>query len=548
MHTASELALFERRKAEREAVKLTVAQAETDVPPLADRLAVPVSWEAIDVLCAFYDEHPPTTGIFHLGWDMRRLFGDEAEDEYSLWAMSHDGASRAEASLQWNSFTRDRVETDALLIDALDEAESQGAALPTAETTAIERLRHSAAARQAARKDAERKEDERDSAADGALLRWNTRQDHYWNLVAAGAIPAMPIQSQGVPLPSNVTPLPIGYDAKSSEVAGIAATPFRWVEPSSLPQREWLYGHFLIRRQVSLTVAHPGAGKSTLTIAEALAMATGRMLLHDAVHQPCKVWLWNGEDPIDELQRRIAGAALHHKIPPEWIEGRLFVDSGRRNPMVIAHTTREGTTVAKPVEDALTATIRANEIDVVVIDPFVSAHSVSENDNNAIDLVAKTYARIADVTGCAIHLVHHSRKTGGESVDAEHSRGASALLGAARAARTMNVMTADEAAKAGVENRFAHVRIDDGKANLAPRSDKASWIKLAGQYLKNGPMGDAGDSVGVATRWRWPDAMEGITPENLVAVQAAVAGGQWRENIQAKAWVGKPIAEALGLD
>lgn len=328
----------------------------------------------------------------------------------------------------------------------------------------------------------------------------------------------------------------------------IAATPFKWQDPRTIPQREWLYGRSLIRRQLMLTVAHPGVGKSSLSIVEAVALAIGRTLLHEKPHQRCRVWLWNGEDPADELQRRVTATALHYKVAPSDLEGWLFVDSGRDMPIIIAQGHRDGVVIATPVYDAVVATIQANKIDVMVIDPFVSCHAVSENDNNAIDAVAKTYARIANVTGCAIHLVHHSRKTGGEGVDVEHSRGASALLGAVRSARTLNLMTKEEAAKIGVTDQYRYVRIEDGKANLAPRSEIAAWVMMESVYIGNGDGLSQGDSVGVLTRWRWPDPMEGMTADKQAAAMAAVAAGQWRENLQAKEWVGNPVAEAMGLD
>ena len=339
---------------------------------------------------------------------------------------------------------------------------------------------------------------------------------------------------------------PLQHDGELA--ACVRATPFTWREPSKIPTREWLYGHFLIRRQVSLTVAPGGTGKSSLVAVEALSQATGRGLLDDKPYGRSHVWLWNGEDPLDELQRRLTAAALHYGIEREEIEGRLFVDSGRQKEIIIARADRNGVVVAEPVVDALIETIRDNRIDILHIDPFVSCHAVPENDNGAVDRVAKTYARIADVTGCAIHLVHHSRKTGGEAVEVEHARGAVALIAAARAARTLNPMTREEAEKAGVENRFVHVRIDDGKANLAPRSDKARWLKIESVPLWNGPRETAGDHVAVVTPWQWPDAFYGVTAADLITAQQAVAAGRWRENVQARDWVGKPIAKALGLD
>lgn len=91
-------------------------------------------------------------------------------------------------------------------------------------------------------------------------------------------------------------------------------------------------------------------------------------------------------------------------------------------------------------------------------------------------------------------------------------------------------------------------RIDDGKANLAPRPDRAQWLKLEGVALGNGPLGTGGDSVAVVTAWRWPNPFAGVTEADLLAVQKAVAAGRWRENVQAHDWVGRAIAGVLELD
>ena len=248
--------------------------------------------------------------------------------------------------------------------------------------------------------------------------------------------------------------------------------------------------------------------------------------------------------------------ALHYGLTPADIDDYLFLDSGRAMPIVIAEQTRDGARIATPIVAAVVETIEANRIDVAIIDPFVASHHVSENDNNAIERVAKTWAGIADKTHCSIDLVHHSRKTGGAEVTVEDGRGASALLSAARSARVLNQMTEDEAGKAGVDNRRLFFRVDNGKANLAAPVDGADWYKLVSVDLGNGTPPNGidinryeGDSVGVVTAWQWPDPFEDITTADLRAAQEAVsAGGPWRENCQAGDWVGKPIATALRLD
>ncbi len=125
----------------------------------------------------------------------------------------------------------------------------------------------------------------------------------------------------------------------------------------------------MIRKFVSTTVSPGGVGKSSLTIAEALSLVTGRNLIGNEPHGTYRVWLWNGEDPEDELQRRIVATAMHYGITEADIGGRLFVNSGRDTEIVIARQERNGTVVAVPVVEAIRATILGNMIDVVVIDP-----------------------------------------------------------------------------------------------------------------------------------------------------------------------------------
>ena len=57
-----------------------------------------------------------------------------------------------------------------------------------------------------------------------------------------------------------------------------------------------------------------------------------------------------------------------------------------------------------------------------------------------------------------------------------------------------------------------------------------------------------GDSVGVVKRWEWPDPLAGMTGQDFEKVAAVIRRGKWRENLQAKAWVGHAVAEALGMD
>ena len=325
---------------------------------------------------------------------------------------------------------------------------------------------------------------------------------------------------------------------------------FIWRDPATIPPRRWLYRPHLIRGFVSLTVSPGGVGKSTLTLCEALALASGRPLLGTPVERS-RVWIWNGEDPAEEIERRIHAAMIHHGLSKDDIEGWLFFGSGRDADLVIAEQGRNGITVAEPVVGGVIQFIRDKKIDVVVIDPFVSSHRVIENDNGAIDRVVKAWGRIASATDGAVDVVHHTRKTGGADVTVEDGRGAVALLAAARHARTLRPMSDEEADRLGVErlDRWSYIRVDSGKANLTPPAAKANWFQLVGVQLPNG------DNVQAAAHWIPPDPFDDITPADLLRVQQAIEkgcgekGDGWRANIQTgAAWVGNAIAQALDLD
>ncbi|MEG8040614.1 AAA family ATPase [Sphingomonas sp. LR60] len=332
--------------------------------------------------------------------------------------------------------------------------------------------------------------------------------------------------------------------------AAIKATPYRWRSPESIPPRDWVYGHMLLRGSLTVVVAPGATGKTALMIGMAMALATGRSLLGPKVWGgPKRVWLWNLEDAGEEMARGLQAAAIHWHISPEDIGDRLYVDSGMDGAeLKTAHETKDGTRINAPVIGALLAQLREQKIDVLIVDPFVSSHSVNENDNGAIDLVAKQWARLAAQAGCALILVHHARKLAGGEVSAEAARGASALIAAARSVPTLNRMTDEEAAKYGVEGeeRRSYFRVYDDKNNRAPPSDKSDWYRLHSVPLGNGP--DGGDSLPVVVPWAPPDAFDGVTSAKLREVQDALASGDYRKDAQAKPWAGEAVAAVLGLD
>lgn len=347
-----------------------------------------------------------------------------------------------------------------------------------------------------------------------------------------------------------------------SEPAGppakpVRATRFVYRNPALIPPREFLYGKHSIRGFMSATASSGGIGKTTLILSESLSIATGRSLLGVPVHERSAVWYIGLEDPIEEYERRMAAIILRHSIDgEEELNGMFFLDSGRDQNFVVATEARAGVTIVRPVVDSLIAEIRSNKISKLIVDPFVAAHKVSENDNAKIGEVARVFSEIAHATDCSVELIHHFRKAApGVEATADDMRGAKALADHARSVRVLSTMSAAEAERMDIldAKRLQYFKVVYGKENLSVRSDKAEWVHLESISLGNAGPDKRGiarddDRIGVAVPWKPPTAWDEIGVEDLRAAQAAVSKGRWRADVQAKDWAGVAIAEALGLD
>jgi len=326
-------------------------------------------------------------------------------------------------------------------------------------------------------------------------------------------------------------------------------TPYNMFNALTLPRREWVYGYDYIKKYISVTASAGGIGKTSAIIVEALAIATGKPLLGTAVKQQENVWIINLEDPISEMQMRTIAAMQHYGLTPDDIKGRLFMDGEDTMQLTLAAEGRDGLITNDNMLAHITRKVRENKIGAVILDPFVSAHLVNENNNGSIQAVVAMLRKLARDTNSSVQLVHHIRKGNGDDATIDSVRGAGSLIGAARAARVINRITPEDAMALGVDEHEALgiFRVDDGKANLAPPSDKAVYRRMQSVEIANG------EHIGVATEFKLPDLFDGVTTKNLYNVQRTIgkaeeADNAYRANVQADNWVGKAVAEELDLD
>ena len=253
------------------------------------------------------------------------------------------------------------------------------------------------------------------------------------------------------------------------------------------------------------------------------------------------------------MDRSLTACGIHHGINEQHCEGRLYVDSGLEQRLCTAIEGPEGFKIIEPVYENLRAEIIERDIDVLTIDPFVSSHDVDENSNSLIDSIGKRWKRLASETGCAIVLVHHTRKMSGREVRAEDSRGAVALIAVARSTLVINPMSESEAEKFGITDareRRSIVRIDDDKPNRAP-PESAWWMQKVSVPLGNSDDYYRSDDVGAAVHWTPPDPFEDLSTRDLYNVQMAIDKADdesCRASIQSPGWVGHLVAGVLHID
>jgi RecA-family ATPase len=212
-------------------------------------------------------------------------------------------------------------------------------------------------------------------------------------------------------------------------------------------------------------------------------------------------------------------------------------------PIKIA-TSRSGkVTIDATAVSQIIRTIANNEIGVASFDPLIAHHSTAENATGDMDHVIREFARIANVTDCAVEIVHHTRKPapGQEELSVIDSRGAGAIINAVRSARVLNTMSKGEADKVRLDDveRRLRFRIDNGKANMAPPT-AARWHKFVSVELPNG------DNVGVVEAWQFPG--QGGAPSAEMAEAERTAESVFMALLVRFALEGRKASASVGVN
>jgi hypothetical protein len=330
----------------------------------------------------------------------------------------------------------------------------------------------------------------------------------------------------------------------------ITAKTWKWRDPADVGRRKWLHGNHYIRGALTCTVGKRGGGKTNRALAELISMVTRRDLLETGSMpaQPLRIW-YIGEDPYDEIERRIVAICDFYGIKADEISDRLLFNSLLDFPpgaLKLAAMQGGKLVPNTALVEMIIAEMKTKAIDALILDPLKKFHGLRENDQE-MDEVMTILFEIAQRADAAVEFLHHTRKASagnaGAPITADDARGADAIIASPRDARVTNAMTIKEAADFGIpaNEAWRYSRIDDGKQNLKPPG-KASWSKSASLLLP------CGDSVGVLQPWTPPKPFDGITSRDAEVAQEVAQGGAHRADVQAKNWFGYALGEKLGLD
>lgn len=278
-----------------------------------------------------------------------------------------------------------------------------------------------------------------------------------------------------------------------------------------LRKRDWLLGHYLIRGYISALISPPGVGKTSLGIAQALALASGKPILGPfyAPSGAHHVLYWTQEDPIEEMRLRLVAAMRHHgltwdDLTDETGTCRLHMFSGVERPLRMAVKGSDGATiVAAKDAGAILDYVQKWVISAAIFDPFIEFHPANENDNQDQSRVTQVFRVIASKGHCAVGIVHHTRKH--PKADASElagdmyaGRGASAVVGMARVVHTAFTMDEDMYAEirrsdgGAMPARHDLIRVDAAKNNLARLSPMPAVFRRRSVEVE-----EVGESVAV---------------------------------------------------
>ena len=219
--------------------------------------------------------------------------------------------------------------------------------------------------------------------------------------------------------------------------------------------------------EVGLVLGAPDLGKTTITLGLATAVAGGAaeyLGFVPAMTGPVIVATF--EDKPSHVARRIIAGGRSMGASREMIESNLHV-LRTEPPSQLFRRAADGLGVEiTEMGNALLGKIKLLKPKMLVIEPLVEFHNVSENENGSMHSVMAGLRFFAREGGCAVVVAHHVTRPE-EKATVTSSRGAGAIPAAARFALVLNALdkaAAKQLKAAGIDTADL-LQVEVGKWN-----------------------------------------------------------------------------------
>jgi hypothetical protein len=289
---------------------------------------------------------------------------------------------------------------------------------------------------------------------------------------------------------------------------------------TGIAPRDFLLGKQYQRAATSGTMAPGGRGKSSLVHVEGVSMAIQRLLVSSEPARRLRVWYHNGEENFEEMRRRLDAICIYYGISAADLADWFCMTTAEKFPLRVAEVgSGERFTPDANLLTHMYQEIQRNKFDVVIVDPLIALHGVPESNPVMMRGVMDIFRDLAVSASCSVEIVGHTRKPAMGATDAQltayDTRGSGAIVDALRSVRMLDLMTAEEARAAGIEDhaRERYVKVTPAKRNYSATAVMPDWVKIENLIISSG------DDVGVVAPWEWPDSDPAALEANVLRAQ-----------------------------
>lgn len=239
------------------------------------------------------------------------------------------------------------------------------------------------------------------------------------------------------------------------------------------PPTDWIFVDLLPSKCTMGVAGQGGLGKGFLMLQAAISLASGVPLFEFLQpNKPEKVMYYSGEDPPDVLHRRFRAIIEtyseldnHHHL----LNQNLRVFASESFPMMKMNKLMNPEPTAK--FDDMLREVNRWKPRLVIFDPRAQFNGLPENDNTLASEWYRNIRRLYATVPCSVVVVQHVAKQRQDESDSSAVRGASANRDDVRTFLNLTNLSATEIAAFGITRKQDWAKLENTKANYAPRSD-----------------------------------------------------------------------------